>query len=101
MKADKTDYLPDLLAYMNSEGWAVQMRSFSRESDGLAEICEEDAAKVIVPVLDDGVRDELLPAVSSLREGSTSINSIVRGLIRSSRVDYSEPRKRPSHIVLV
>lgn len=101
MKADKINYLPDLLAYMNSEGWAVQMRSFSRGSDGLAEICEEDAAKVIIPVLDDDVRNELLSAVSSLQEGSTSINSIVRGFIKSSKVNYSEPRKRPSHIVLV
>ena len=101
MKADKINYLPDLLAYMNSEGWAVQMRSFSRGSDGLAEICEEDAAKVIIPLLDDDVRNELLPAVSSLQEGSTSINSIVRGFIISSKVNYSEPRKRPSHIVLV
>lgn len=101
LKADKINLLPDLLAYMNSEGWGVQMRSFSRGSDGLAEICEEDAAKVVIPLLSDEVRNELSTAVSALQEGFTSVNSIVRGLIKSSRVNYNEPTKRPSHIVLV
>ena len=101
LKADKVNLLPDLLAYMNSEGWGVQMRSFSRGSDGLAEICEEDAAKVVIPLLSDEVRNELSTAVSALQEGFTSVNSIVRGLIKTSRVNYNEPTKRPSHIVLV
>jgi type I restriction enzyme M protein len=86
---------------MNSEGWGAQMRSFSRGSDGLAEICEEDAAKVIIPLLNDEVRNELLPVVSSLQKGFTSVNSVVRSFIKSSKVNYNEPRKRPSHIVLV
>ncbi len=101
IKDDKKHLLPDLLAYMNSEGWGTQMRSFSRGSDGLAEICVEDAAKVIIPLLSDEIRKELEPAISSLQKGFTSVNSIVRGLIKSSRVNYNEPRKRPSHIVLV
>ena len=101
IKEDKANLLPDLLAYMNSEGWGVQMRSFSRGSDGLAEICEEDAAKVIIPLLSEEVRNELQPSVSSLQKGFTSVNSIVRGLIKSSKVNYNEPKKRPSHIVLV
>ena len=70
-------------------------------SDGLAEICEEDAAKVIIPLLSEEVRNELQPSVSSLQKGFTSVNSIVRGLIKSSKVNYNEPKKRPSHIVLV
>ena len=101
MKYDQIHLLPDLLAYMNSEGWGVQMRSFSRGSDGLAEICQEDAAKVIIPLLSDEVRSELSTAISALQEGFTSVNSIVRGLIKSSKVNYNEPQKRPSHIVLV
>ena len=46
-------YTTDLLAYLNSEGWGVQMRSFARGSDGLAEICQNDAEKVIIPLLSD------------------------------------------------
>lgn len=101
IKEEKADLLPDLLAYMNSEGWAVQMRSFSRGSDGLAEICNEDAAKVIIPLLSDEARNELLPTIHSLQKGFTSINSIVRDFVKLSKVNYNEPRKRPSHIVLV
>lgn len=101
IKDNKQNLLPDLLAYMNSEGWGAQMRSFSRGSDGLAEICEEDAAKVIIPLLSDEIRNELLPVVSSLQKGFTSVNSVVRSFIKSSKVNYNEPRKRPSHIVLV
>lgn len=58
---------------MNSEGWAVQMRAFSRGSDGLAEVCEEDAKNVFVPVLSDD----------------------------DKTLNFEEPEKRPSHIVLV
>ena len=48
-------YTADLLAYLNSEGWGVQMRSFARGSDGLAEICEDDVKKVIIPLLTDTI----------------------------------------------
>ena len=30
MKKGKEKYLADVLTYLNSEGWAVQMRAFSR-----------------------------------------------------------------------
>lgn len=101
MKPDKEQYLPDLLAYMNSEGWGVQLRAFARGSDGLAEICEDDARQVIIPALDDGVRGQMANYVQSIRTGTDSINSFVMQLIKSNQVDYNEPQKRPSHIVLV
>lgn len=101
IKPDKEKYLPDLLAYMNSEGWGVQLRAFARGSDGLAEICEDDARQVIIPALDDGVRNQMLSYVQSIRAGTDSINSFVTQLIKSDKLDYNEPQKRPSHIVLV
>lgn len=101
IKESKVSYLPDLLAYMNSEGWGVQMRSLSRGSDGLAEICKEDASSIIIPLLSEEARKELRPAICSLQKGFTSVNSIVRGFIKSLKVQYNEPSKRPSHIVLV
>ena len=63
IKPDMEKYTPDLLAYLNSEGWGVQMRAFSRGSDGLAEICEEDAKQTIIPLLSDDIRESLLPYV--------------------------------------
>ena len=101
IKEDKKQFLPDLLSYMNSEGWAVQMRSFSRGSDGLAEISADDASKVIIPLLSDDLRDEILPTIQSLQTGTTTLNTIIKGLIKSQTINYNEPPKRPSHIVLV
>jgi len=86
---------------MNSEGWAVQLRSFARGSDGLAEICEADAKNVLIPVLSNEAREKLQTYIENLKSGSTTINSVVRQMIGASEVDYFEPKKRPSHIVLV
>ena len=101
IKPDKQQYLTDLLAYMNSEGWAVQLRSFARGSDGLAEICEADAKNVLIPVLSNEAREKLQTYIDNLKSGNTTINSVVRQMIGASEVDYFEPKKRPSHIVLV
>ena len=101
MRFYKRKLLPDLLAYMNSEGWAVQLRSMARGSDGLAEICELDAKKIIIPLLSDEAREKLQPYVENLKKGSTTMNSVVRQMIGASEVDYHDPKKRPSHIVLV
>jgi len=101
VKPDMQKYTPDLLAYLNSEGWGVQMRAFSRGSDGLAEICEDDAKNVIIPLLSEAVRQELAEYVENLQQGKTTINSMVKQLLKSEELDYPEPRQRPSHIVLV
>lgn len=101
IKKGKESYLPDLLAYLNSEGWAVQMRSIARGSDGLAEICEEDASEVIIPCLSDETRALLTPYIERLLEGSMTINAKVKQMLKSDEIDYKDPEKRPSHIVLV
>lgn len=101
VKKGKEVFLPDLLAYLNCEGWAVQMRSIARGSDGLAEICEEDARDVIIPCLSDENRALLTPYVERLLEGSMTINAKVKQMLKSNVIDYKDPEKRPSHIVLV
>ena len=77
------------------------MRAFSRGSDGLAEICEDDAKNVIIPLLSDDVRDGLSEYVENLQRGTTTINSVVKQLIKDERIAYNDPDKRPSHIVIV
>lgn len=94
-------YTADLLAYLNSEGWGVQMRSFARGSDGLAEICEDDAKKVVIPLLTDTTRESLSEYVQNLKHGTTTLNTVIKQLIKENNIDYQEPKKRPSHIVLV
>jgi len=101
VKTGMEQYLTDFLAYVNSEGWAVQMRSSARGSDGLAEICDDDARKIIIPKLDDETRKALQPTVDNLRKNTSSMRTIVKQLIKENKVDYSDPKKRPSHIVLV
>ena len=101
VKAGMEKYTPDLLAYLNSEGWGVQMRAFSRGSDGLAEICEDDAKNVIIPILSDDLREGLSEYVENLQRGTTTINSVVKQLIKDERLAYNDPDKPPSHIVLV
>ena len=101
VKPGMEKYTADLLAYLNSEGWGVQMRSFARGSDGLAEICEDDAKKVIIPLLTDKVRESLSEYVQNLQHGTTTLNTVIKQLIKGKDIDYQEPKKRPSHIVLV
>ena len=101
MKHDMEEYLTDLLAYLNSEGWAVQMRSIARGSDGLAEICETDAKEIVIPILSDEGRTTLVSYVERLLEGSMTINARVKQMLKKGTLDYQDPPKRPSHIVLV
>lgn len=101
IKPGMEHYLPDFLAYLNSEGWGTQMRSFARGSDGLAEISIADAKKIIIPCLSTEDRYELDIFVQKLREGKNTINSIVKQMIKDGNLTYDEPEKRPSHIVLV
>ena len=100
IKEGKEEYLPDLLAYMNTEGWGVQMRSFARGSDGLATISELDASKVLIPILNKEDREKVNVIVNNLKEGHMTLKTLVQSLIKESD-DYVDLPKRPSHIVLV
>ena len=101
MKPGMEKYLPDLLCYFNSEGWGVQMRAIARGSDGLAEICEDDAKDVLILDLDDENREKVSQYVDNVTTGNTSLNVVIKSLLFQNALDYSEPEKRPSHIDLV
>jgi type I restriction enzyme M protein len=101
IKKQMEAYLPDLLSYFNSEGWGVQMRSFARGSDGLAEISQDDAKNVIVPLLDDICRAEMRQVVANLQNGRSTVASLTKTLRKAGRISYADPDKRPSHIALV
>lgn len=101
VKKEKEKYLSDVLTYMNSEGWAVQMRAYSRGSDGLAEICEEDAKKVLIPKLIDSERKIVKTFIDNTVNGRTTLYAATKKYIDDNELTYSEPEKRPSHIVLV
>lgn len=101
IKHGAEQYLTDLLSYMNSEGWAVQLRSLARGSDGLAEIWDGDAKKVLIPILSEDLRKELRPYVNNLIKGHATLHSLIKQKLNNNEIEYSDPEKRPSHIVLV
>ena len=101
MKKGKEIFLPDLLTYLNSEGWAVQMRAFARGSDGLAEICISDVINIVIPILPDSVRQEISYLVDGFKMGKNTLNAMTKLMLKEQKIKFYEPEKRPSHIVLV
>lgn len=101
IKPGKENYLSDLLSYLNSEGWAVQMRGIARGSDGLAEVWEGDAANVFIPLLNDDEREKVSVYVNQLLTGAVSLNDFIHNSIRNHEMYKNDPPLRPSHIVLV
>jgi type I restriction enzyme M protein len=102
IKPGKEKHLTDLIAYMNTEGWATQLRSLARGSDGLAEVIPEDARGVIIPkIINKRVRKEIEPFIVNLKKGRVTVKSTISSLLENDTWDIEEPHKRPSHIVLV
>lgn len=101
VKEGQEEHLIDLIAYLNTEGWGVQMRASSRGSDGLAEISEDDAKNILIPLLSEEQRNTLRPYIENLKTGGATIRSLVKSMIKEEKLSYIEPPKRPSHVVLV
>lgn len=102
VKPSMENFLVDLIAYMNTEGWATQLRSLARGSDGLAEISIDDAKTVIIPkIKDTHVRMIIEPFVENLKKGRITVKATIVNMIENSTWNIDEPAKRGSHIVLV
>lgn len=102
IKQGHEEKLIDIVAFLVSEAWAVQMRSYARGSDGLAEITVDDAKQVIIPVIESQeVRDQLSEYITDLKQGRTTIRNAVTKLISKGYISDLDLDKRPSHIVLV
>jgi type I restriction enzyme M protein len=92
----------DLLAYLNTEGWATQMRSLARGSDGLAEISVDDARGVLIPaIVDNDIRTQLNEFIENLKRSRLTLNTTISMLLNKGNLKIYEPKARPSHIVLV
>jgi len=101
LKQDMQSRLVDVVAFLCSEAYSIQMRGFARGSDGLAEITSDDASKVVIPLLTDGEREEIRPFVESLLSGQPDIHAKVARMVSNNDVGYPNPRKRTSHVALV
>lgn len=93
VKEGQEEYLIDLIAYLNTEGWGVQMRASSRGSDGLAEISVDDAKNILVPLLSEEQRNTLRPYIENLKTGGATIRSLIKSMIKEEKLSYIEPPK--------
>lgn len=93
------EYLTDVLSYIQSESWAVQLRSLARGSDGLAEIQKHDLLNVCIPKLTNEQKETLSPYIKLLKSGRISLKEV----ISQKPEDFSIPdiEKRYSHINLI
>jgi len=101
MKAGKEGLLEDVVAFLCTEAYAVQMRSFARGSDGLAEVTPDDLNKVLVPFLGSAERKELRTFVDSMKAGAPDLKGKVNGLLKDGEISTPAVPHRPSHVVLV
>jgi len=101
MKPTMRHLLVDLVAFMCSEAYSVQMRAFARGSDGLAEVTEMDVKLLLVPELNSSERMELCPFVDSLLAGAPDLHSKVSRMVNSESFSVPFVAKRASHVILV
>ena len=101
IKAGKESRLSDLLAFMSTEAYAVQMRSRARGSDGLAEITQDDASEILIPVLDSAERSTVSSLVDDIKSGDLNFRSRIQGLVTSKSIDLPIIAPRQSHVILV
>ena len=101
IRAGNEQYLPDLLGFLCTEAYAVQMRAFARGSDGLAEVSTEDLKRVLIPRLSVSERQSLSDFVVSLKEGAPDLKGKVNHLMKKGELAFPAVGDRPSHVVLV
>lgn len=101
IKLGMETFLPDIVAFLCTEAYAVQMRAFARGSDGLAEVTEDDVSRVIVPKLSADARKQIIPYITNLASGIPDVKSKINAMVKVKDIDYPRAEKRPSHVVLV
>lgn len=98
----KENYLLDLIVTLSTELYATQMRALARGSDGLAEVAEVDLINVLIPVIEDKERRELIqPFVDNLLSGKQSLKNLIETMVENKDIEVPSPPKRPNHTVLV
>lgn len=102
VKPGKEERLVDLVAFLCSEGYAIQMRALARGSDGLAEVHELDLRRVLIPITSDpDVREEIETYVEALLTGRSTLVAAVGLWNRGGSVPFPSTTKRPHHSALV
>ncbi len=102
MKADRADYLTDVLAGLSTETYRIQARAFCTGSDGLADLAGEDLLDIVLPrVTDADARRALKPMVDALLSGRQTVAAAVAQLVRDGKMAGTPVAPRSSHMVQV
>ncbi|VEA13928.1 type I restriction-modification system, M subunit [Salmonella enterica subsp. enterica] len=98
----ESDKLIDIVAFLCTEAYAVQMRALARGSDGLAEVHETDLSKIVVPIVTDKkLRIEIKEYLNSLLDGRQTLSSAVQLWQSTNAISLPKVSKRHHHAVLV
>ncbi|RFP66460.1 hypothetical protein D0N36_03690 [Hymenobacter lapidiphilus] len=100
-KAGAEDLMPDLISFICTENYRIQMRAISRGSDGMAAITAEDLLNVLVVKLSEDARNEVKPYVDGLLEGTSNIRAKVSALQQDKVISIPDHAYRSSHVILV
>lgn len=102
MKADKLEYLTDVLAGLSTETYRIQARAFCTGSDGLADLAGVDLLDIMLPrVMNTDARNTLTPMVDALLGGRQTVAAAVAQLVREGKVPGTPVTPRTSHMVQV
>lgn len=102
IKAGMEDQLVDLVAFLCSEGYSVQMRALARGSDGLAEVHETDLHNVLIPIIrKKSARAEISEYIDALKTGRSSLKAAVGLWLEKGSIDLPAVPKRSHHSALV
>jgi type I restriction enzyme M protein len=101
IKPGMEEFLPDLVSFICTENYRIQMRAIARGSDGMAAITGEDLLKVMVVKLSDDARNEVKPYVDNLLEGMSHIKAKVQNLQAENKISIADADMRSSHVLLV
>lgn len=102
MKAGHEDKLIDLVTFLCSESYPIQMRGLARGSDGLAEVNEIDLKHILVPLVEDEeIRQAVDGYVQALLTGRSTLLAAVGAWSSDGLVTFPRPPKRSHHSALV
>lgn len=99
IRPQREGMLPDLVAGLCSELFAVQLRALATGSDGLAQVAPDDILGIVFPKVNAGdERRRLSALVDELVGGGVNFRHAVRSAISC---DWPTPPQRKSHCTLV
>lgn len=102
LKEGKKDYLPDIVAGLNTEAYRIQARAFCTGSDGLAELSELDLQEILLPrLVNVKARETMEQQTQSLLAGRSTVSSVVHGLIEAGSIQVPNVKLRSTNWVQV